>query len=199
MNRNERAARLAVLVLLPTAALALAAPAQAHVTLRPAAAAAGSTTTLELAFEHGCDGSATTSLAVRLPDGVTDVTPVDDPRWEVSTTPAPGATVTFRAVTPIPDGSAASAALTVALPDEDGVLVFPTVQGCVDGENAWLEATADGAGEDSLELPAPTLTVGSTEAEDERGGAGLAVGVVGVGVLGTAVVGGVLARQRRRS
>lgn len=200
VRRRPRLAALAPLALVAVGTLAVAAPAQAHVTLQPGSAVAGSTVTLELAVEHGCDGAATTALAVRLPEDVSDVRPLDDPRWD-ATAPTAGspATVTFRAVTPIPDGQPASVALSVRLPEEEGVLVLPTVQSCEGGELAWLEATADGSADDSLELPAPTLRVTAAGAPEEGGGAGLAVGVVGVGLLGSAVVGGMVARQRRRS
>jgi uncharacterized protein YcnI len=198
-RRVRRALRLAAIVLLPAAAAASAAPAHAHVTLQPGESVAGTTTTLQLAIEHGCDGSSTTALAVRIPDGVA-VTPLDDAQWEASENAGSPATLTFRAVTPIPDGHAASVAFTADLPDEAGVLVFPTVQSCENGELAWLEATADGTADDSFELPAPTLRVIAADGAGsvDGGGPGVALGVVGVGVLGSAVVGGVLARQRRR-
>lgn len=195
--------RLLAVASLPAAVvLGLASPASAHATLTATTTAAGAEAVVTLTIEHGCDGSPTTAVAVRLPEGIATATPADDPRWESEV--ADG-TVVFRAVRPLPDGQPVTAALTLTLPETGGTLLFPTVQTCTAGELAWLEAVPDGADVDSLELPAPTLVVtGAGETREATVGAGddrasaLAVGVLGTGLLGTAVVGGVVVRRRRR-
>ena len=54
------------------AALALgAAPAFAHVTVSPSVATAGSYTVLTVSVPHGCDGSPTTKVSIKIPDGST--------------------------------------------------------------------------------------------------------------------------------
>lgn len=193
--------RLLAVVSLPAAlVLALASPASAHATLTATTTSAGAEAVVRLTIEHGCDGSPTTAVAVRLPDGIADAVPASDPRWEAATE---GDTVVFRAKRPLPDGQPVTAELTVTLPETPGTLVFPTVQTCAEGELAWLEAVPAGEDADSLELPAPTLVVtgpGGSAAEPSTDRAsGLAVGVLGAGVLGTAVVSGVVVRRRRRS
>ena len=51
------------------AALVLSAvPASAHVTLAASSTAAGATSVLRMEVPHGCEGSATTEVAVRTPD-----------------------------------------------------------------------------------------------------------------------------------
>ncbi len=180
--------------------LGLAAPASAHATLTATTTSAGAEAVLRLSIEHGCDGSPTTAVAVRLPEGIADAAPTSDPRWEAA---IEGETVVFRAKRPLPDGQPVTAELTATLPETPGTLVFPTVQTCAEGELAWLEAVPDGEDADALELPAPTLIVtgpGGPAAEPSTDRAsGLAVGVLGAGVLGTAVVSGVVVRRRRRS
>jgi uncharacterized protein YcnI len=197
--------RLLAVVSLPAAVasvlvLGAAAPANAHAIISASTTAAGAEAVLRLTIEHGCEGSPTTAVAIRLPDGISTATPSSDPRWEAATE---GDTVVFRAKRPLPDGQPVTAELTVTLPDAASTLVFPTVQTCAEGELAWLEAVPDGEDADGLELPAPTLVVtgpGSPVAEASTDRAsGLAVGVLGAGVLGTAVVSGVVVRRRRRS
>lgn len=177
----------------------LAAPAAAHVTISPSTTAAGEVAVLRVAVEHGCEDSATTEVAIRLPSGISEAAPAPHPLWEAETVPAPeGSTsVVFRADRPVPDGQAIELELEVRLPETGGTLVFPTVQTCESGELAWLETAPDGTDPERLELPAPTVVVTEADA-DGRSTTSLAVGVLGAGVLGTAVVGGVLARQRRR-
>lgn len=196
MKRYDVGRVLAVTALAVLGPVALAAPASAHVELRSSTTTAGESAVLELGFEHGCDGSPTTALAVRLPDGVTDVVPGDDPQW---VSEQADGVVTFRAASAIPDGRSATVSLSLTLPATAGTLAFPTIQSCEAGELAWLEGP-DGVDADALEFPAPSLEVTADTTPAESGSsAGLAVGVVGAGLLGTAVVGGVVARQRRRA
>ena len=55
--------------------LAIAGVASAHIDPDPTEAQAGSRLTVGFTVEHGCDGSPTTQLDMRLPDGVTDALP----------------------------------------------------------------------------------------------------------------------------
>lgn len=203
MPRSTPLRLLAVASLPAAVVLGLASPASAHATLTATTSSAGAEAVVTLTIEHGCDGSPTTAVAVRLPDEIATAAPADDPRWESAE--VEDGTVVFRALRPLPDGQPVTATLTLTLPEAAGTLLFPTVQTCAEGELAWLEAVPDGEDVDSLELPAPTLVVtGAGETREATVGGGddrasaLAVGVLGAGVLGTAVVGGVVVRRRRR-
>ena len=57
----------------------------AHVKLTPAQAPAGSAIRAVLAVPHGCEGAATTSLSVTLPDGFYLAKPMPKPGWTLTT------------------------------------------------------------------------------------------------------------------
>lgn len=55
----------------------------AHVTVQPSDAAADSYAHLTFTVPHGCNGSATTVLRIRLPEGILSVKPQMKPGWKV--------------------------------------------------------------------------------------------------------------------
>ena len=179
------------------AALVLSAvPASAHVTLVASSTAAGATAVLRMEVPHGCEGSATTEVAVRTPDTVTDVEAEDTGRWDAQVT-ADG--VTFRTDEPVPDGMRDEVSLTVRLPDEVGAeLVFPVVQRCEVGESAWTEVAGSGVTGDDLDMPAPVIVVTAADGSPDREAAMSygAAGLLGVACLGS---GAVLLLRRRRA
>ena len=63
--------------------LGVAAPASAHVTISASTTAAGAFAVLTLSVPHGCDGSATTEIAIQIPEEVNAVTPTRNALWEV--------------------------------------------------------------------------------------------------------------------
>ena len=71
------------------ASAVLAADAGAHVTLEQQEAIAGGFHKAVLRVPHGCDGSPTTMVRLRLPDGVTGAKPMPKPGWELATTRGP--------------------------------------------------------------------------------------------------------------
>jgi uncharacterized protein YcnI len=137
---------------------------------------------LTFAVPHGCDGSATTTIAIDIPEEIPAVTPTVNPNWDVAKVMAPLATpstnshgeaaservgqVVYTAKTALADGYRDTFALSLQLPaDAAGTtLDFPVLQTCETGSTNWNEIPADGADEDSVEHPAPRVTV--TEAED---------------------------------
>jgi uncharacterized protein YcnI len=156
-------------------------PASAHVDLKGDTTAAGSSSLLTFSFSHGCDGSATTGIAISIPDEIESVSPGMNYGWTVekitddSATPVAdeahgeGGRVTevvYTAKEPVADGFYDSLVLKVALPEgaEGETIYFPTIQTCEDGETAWIEIPTEGQDEDDLESPAPSITV--TEAEE---------------------------------
>lgn len=169
--------------------LALAVPlsASAHVSVDPSSTAAGSYSVLTFALPHGCDGSATTAIAIDLPEGIESVTPTVNYGWDVSkvavdlATPLDdghGNTITTRigqivytAKTPLADGLRDTFALNVKLPaDAEGqTLEFPVLQTCEVGETVWNESPkADGSEPDH---PAPAITVTAATADAHGHGA----------------------------
>ncbi|PKH39020.1 Uncharacterized protein YcnI [Nocardioides alpinus] len=197
MNRT-RTARRAALASLATGAvtsglLALAAaPAAAHVTITASTTEAGATAVVRLVVPHGCAGAATTEVAVRMPDGVSELVAASTEQWSVERT-AGG--VTYLADAPLPDATRDEVAFTVRLPDDVGAeLVFPVVQRCEDGESAWTEVAEDAASREELEMPAPVIVVTGDPARPV-----MTYGAVGALAAGTLAAGAVLLLRRRRA
>ncbi|KAJ1926453.1 hypothetical protein IWQ60_003799 [Tieghemiomyces parasiticus] len=61
----------------------------AHVALTPSTVAYNQSGVVAVRVGHGCDGAATTSISVQIPTGVTGVTPVYIPGWNVTVTTRP--------------------------------------------------------------------------------------------------------------
>ncbi len=151
----------------------LAATASAHVTLERASAPAGSYYKAVLQVPHGCKGSPTVAIRVRIPDGVTSAKPQPKPGWTLaikrSKLPQPvdaghGRTID-EAVSEVAwsGGSLADAEfdefkIMLKLPDRAGAtLYFPVVQQCKSGVQRWIEVPEPGRPDASLETPAPAL------------------------------------------
>ena len=135
------------------AAVALASPALAHIDPDPTEAQAGSTLSVAFTVEHGCDGSPTIQLDMRLPDGVTDARPDAIAGWEGS---IDADVVTF-AGGPLPDDQEGTFSVTMTLPPTpDTTVYFPFVQRCEVGEIRWIAIPTDDSGAEPEE-PAPAL------------------------------------------
>ncbi|MDX6555724.1 MAG: periplasmic copper chaperone [Miltoncostaeaceae bacterium] len=208
--RRHRSAAIAALA----ATLAIAPPAFAHVTVSPTEASADSYALLNFTVPHGCEGSPTTSIAVKIPEGIYAATPEAVPGWTVvkkmqkldpPADDGEGGTIPERVDTVTWSGGPLAAdqltqfALSVRLPDAAGqTLAFPVIQGCEQGQTAWIETAA--AGEEEPEHPAPAVTLtaaadeGAAEEADSGpssgrvdaalglGAGGLALGVIALGV-----------------
>ena len=61
-------------------------PAAAHVTLETQEAKIGEPYKAVLQVPHGCEGTATTALRVRIPAGLIAVKPMSKPGWTLATT-----------------------------------------------------------------------------------------------------------------
>jgi uncharacterized protein YcnI len=194
MHPHRTGLRVAVSGALAGAAVLLGpSPASAHVTLTPSSTTAGSTAVVRMLVPHGCQGSATTEVAVRMPDEVTDVAVESTDRWRAERTEG---AVTYRTDEPLPDGAEDSVEFSVRLPDDVGsVLVFPVVQRCEEGEAAWTEVAADEASREALDRPAPVIVV-TADAGSERL---MTLGAAGLLATGCLVAGGVLLLRRRRA
>lgn len=152
----------------------------AHVTLEQAQAPAGSFYKAVLRVGHGCDGSPTVRIRIRIPEGVRQAKPMPKPGWELSTIieklPEPydwyGTTITedVREIVwsggNLPDAFYDEFVFRAKLPDQDGlVLSFPVVQECAQGVHRWIEIPEPGKTADDYEEPAPQLTLTPKEAE----------------------------------
>jgi len=155
-------------------AILIAAPgAAAHVTLEQRQAPADSYYKAVLRAPHGCKGSPTVRMRVRLPEGVTSVKPQPKPGWKLEITRA-------KLAQPLDDGHGGKITETVGevawsggaladehfdefmimlkLPDRPGTtLYFPVVQECKQGVNRWIEIPAQDKSAHDLKEPAPAL------------------------------------------
>lgn len=153
------------------AMVALATSAFAHVTLEQSQAPVGSSYKAVLRVPHGCDGSATTAIRVRIPEGVLDVKPMPKPGWTITMVKGKyGASHNLY-------HAQVSAGVTEVdwsggkLPDEyydefvfqsflandlspGQTIYFPVVQECEQGVHRWIEIPAAGA---DYPEPAPGL------------------------------------------
>ena len=157
-------ALLAAIIMLP----ALAA---AHITLEQREASIGAPIKLTFKVPHGCDGSPTLKLRVRIPDGVIAVKPMPKPGWTLDVVSGKyDKTYEFFHGAKLSEG-VKEIAWTGSLPDQyydefvvSGFLAadlkagerlpFPVVQECEKGVHRWIEIPA--AGKDTKE-PAPAI------------------------------------------
>ena len=201
-----RTSRWAALPGLAAAGLLLlaAAPATAHVGIAASTTAAGATAVVRLVVPHGCAGSATSEVSVRMPAEVDDVAAESTDRWVVDQDED---SLTFRTDDPLPDALRDEVAFSVRLPDEVGaVLVFPVVQRCAEGEAAWTEVAEDAASREELEMPAPVVVVTAADGTSAAGaspaagdGRMMTYGAVGALAVGSLAAGAVLLLRRRRA
>lgn len=179
-----RAGARAAVILAGVSALSLggALAASAHVTVSPNVTTAGSYALLTFGVPHGCDGSPTTKVAIKIPVGINAVTPTVNPSWDVQKVMVPltpavtdshGNQLTERvdqivytARTPLPDGYRDAFVLSLQIPDVVGQsLEFPTIQTCEAGETAWIEQEVQGQEEPAHPAPAFEVTAASTEGD----------------------------------
>ena len=159
--------------LIASVLLVAAGSAQAHVTANPNEAPADSYFRTALRVGHGCAGSPTTAVRVKIPDGVMAVKPQVKPGWTIEikmrkldkpVDAGHGRTVS-EAVDEIawrggnlPDAYFDEFGLSMRLPAKAGqTLYFPLVQECEKGVHRWIEIPASGQKWDDLREPAPFI------------------------------------------
>lgn len=159
------------------AAVTGAAPAFPHIFLAEGQAPAGSNYKAVFGVGHGCAGSATTGLEVRLPPGFQGAKPMPKAGWTVATRvdklAAPytshGKTVTddvtlvsWHAVNreaALADAHYDEFVLRGKLPAQATPLWFKVLQTCDSGRNDWSELPATGTSTQGLKSPAVLLDV----------------------------------------
>jgi periplasmic copper chaperone A len=157
--------------------LALSSSALAHVTLERQEAAIGGPYKAVLRVPHGCNGSATVALRVRIPEGYINVKPMPKPGWKLEVKrgkyakPASqGEAKVTEGVTEVdwsggnlPDAYYDEFVLTGYLGDDlpsGQTMYFPVVQECEKGVNRWIEIPPAGtalAGQEEQSEPAAGL------------------------------------------
>lgn len=162
--------RMSILAAVTAAPIALAGVAQAHVTANPNEGPADSYFRTALRIGHGCEGSPTVAVRVKLPDGVTSVRPQMKPGWTIEIKmrklDKPIDAGHGRMITetideiawrggPLPDAYFDEFGLSLRLPAAGSALYFPTVQECEKGVHRWIEIPAAGQSWNDLKEPAP--------------------------------------------
>ena len=206
--------------------LALPATALAHVTANPSEAASGSFAMITFRVPHGCEDSPTTSISVKIPDGVVFVTPEAVPGWTAKVTEgklaqpveAEGETITEGATAvswtggPLSPHEFTDFGLSMKLPDQPGETIwFPVVQRCEQGETRWIKIPVEGQPEPDTPAPGVSLVAASqeepaaapaaAEAENDDDGESTVALVLGAAGLlaGLAALGLVLFRRPGRA
>lgn len=136
--------------------------ASAHIATDPAAVAAGTATTVGFLVEHGCNGSNTKQIEIKVPSGITDAKAVGKTGW---TAASAAGTITFSggslgATTPD------TFQLSFTAPATPGTIYFPIVQTCVVGDTAWIELPQAGQAEPQYPAPAVKITSGPPTSAD---------------------------------
>lgn len=165
-------------LLLVATFFALPFPAAAHVAFTETNAQPGSNYVGALRIGHGCDGAATTSLRVEIPDGVTSAKAQAKPGWTITVERTPlaqpvkgegGKTVTDRVSAIIwtgnlPNDEFDDFGLMLKLPATTGPLYFPATQTCATGSADWKDVPAATQAWHDVPHPAPVLNLAPDDA-----------------------------------
>jgi periplasmic copper chaperone A len=136
--------------------LTVSGAASAHIDPDPARAQAGSRLTVGFTVEHGCSGSPTVQLDMRLPQGVTDAVTEPLDGWDGSVDAVDGDTIVTFTGGPLPDDVEGTFSVTMTLPRApDTTIFFPFVQRCEVDEIRWIGIPARPG--DELDEPAPAM------------------------------------------
>ena len=136
----------------------------AHVTLETAQAAAGASYKGVLRVGHGCEGSPTTAIRIRIPEGIVAVKPMPKPGWKLDVVTgkypktynlehgvklSEGVTEISWSGGNLPEAFYDEFVFTATIADDlkpGQAVYFPTVQQCEKGVHRWIEIPAAGAG-----------------------------------------------------
>jgi uncharacterized protein YcnI len=161
-------------LLIAALAAILVSPVAAHVTLESQEAKLNGPYKGVLRVPHGCERTATTSVRVRIPEGVIGVKPMPKPGWTLTTVtakyPKPVKLYHSELTEGVVEISWSGGKLPDAWYDEfvftgfisgdleaGKTLYFPVVQECEKGVHRWIEIPAAGQSRSDLSEPAPEL------------------------------------------
>ncbi len=159
------------------ATLAGASSALAHVVLQDGASAAGTGYRATFKVGHGCEGAATTGIAVTIPAGFTGAQPMPKAGWTVKVTSGKlaqpyeshGKTFTDGVLeiswtantleNALPNNFYDEFVLHGTTPAKPGPLWFKVMQTCAQGSTAWVDIPASGTSTKGMKTPAALLDV----------------------------------------
>ena len=131
----------------------------AHVSLQQPVAEAGSAYRAVLRVSHGCDGSATTSIAVQLPAGFRDPEPQRRPGWTASRQGSEVRWSIDSKQAALPNAASGEFVVSGKLPTTPGSLWLKVQQTCEQGRLDWNQVPARGTAIEGLKTPAILLKV----------------------------------------
>ncbi|MFV0535106.1 MAG: YcnI family protein [Cumulibacter sp.] len=189
-RRTKRPLLIGTGALAAAAALVLggAVAANTHVSIAEGPVEAGSYSILTFGVPHGCDGAATTEVAIQISEGINAVTPTRNSLYTVekvmedldtpitdshgNEVPERVAQIVYTAASPLPDGQRDAFELSLQIPEDaaDSTLYFPTVQTCEQGETAWVQIPEEGQDGHELDAPAPSVDVVAASASSHGHG-----------------------------
>jgi uncharacterized protein YcnI len=162
--------------LVTLAALFLAPAAYSHVSFEVKQAPIGSNYKAVLVVPHGCKGSATTKVRIRIPEGVVGVKPQPKAGWTREIVKGDYAKTYMRYGAKVSSGVKEIVWTGGPLPDDhydefvfvgylsselppNSMLYFPVVQECEQGVARWIDLPSAGkkAADDHSDSPAPGL------------------------------------------
>lgn len=130
------------------------AAAMAHVVAQPNMAIAGVSFTAGFLVAHGCVGSPTIALRIKIPEGVTAVKPLPKEGWTLTEV---AGEIAWRGG-PLPSKSHETFGIALKLPNTPGrTLYFQSIQECQQGTNRWIDIPAAGQTTKDLRDPAPFI------------------------------------------
>lgn len=156
------------------AGLAFASGAFAHATLEVEKAQVGAFYKAVMRVPHGCAGSPTIRVRIRIPEGFIGVKPMPKPGWTLETTKGKydkphqlfraSLTEGVREISwsggRLPDDQYDEFVFTGTVANDSSPgesLWFPTVQDCETGSERWIEIPPAGQSHETLKSPAPGL------------------------------------------
>jgi uncharacterized protein YcnI/copper(I)-binding protein len=171
--------------------IGLHAPAFAHITLATKEARSNTYYKAVLSVPHGCDGEATQSIRIQIPEGVIGVKPMPKPGWTLTVTRGAYAKLYESHGKAVSEGPKEIVWSGGTLSDDNydefvftsfiagdfsagQSIYFPTMQQCTKGQVNWADIPAAQQSSHDLKAPAPALrivsdTTTSAEAHMDHG------------------------------
>ena len=148
----------------------------AHASLETTTAKSGAQYKAVVRIGHGCEGTATTTLRVTIPEGLIGVHPMPKAGWKLEIVSGPYAKTYEIFGKPVAEGAQQIVWSGGSLPDAfydefvftgtiakgvRGQLAFPVIQECEKGRHDWVDLPKDGGtAHDPKASPAPLVFVG---------------------------------------